>query len=137
MINVQGKPTLLLIFSTFTLPFFTELHSKGYRKVEGKNVKVLPENIAELLTPRALAYCLAGEGGYDKSRGAIRIATHSFTPEEVDQLRAALLNNLNIESTRCSAGKKGQEQFVYSNTKTGTTETTKSCETFHPFNDGP
>jgi len=40
-------------FSTFTLPFFTELHSKGYRKVDGKNVKVLPENIAELLTPRA------------------------------------------------------------------------------------
>jgi hypothetical protein len=53
LINVQGKPTLLFIFSTFTLPFFTELHSKGYRKVDGKNVKVLPENIAELLTPRA------------------------------------------------------------------------------------
>jgi hypothetical protein len=105
LINVQGKPTLLLIFSTFTLPFFTELHSKGYRKVEGKNVKVLPENIAELLTPRALAYCLAGEGGYDKSRGAIRIATHSFTPEEVDQLRAALLNNFNIESSRNVYGK--------------------------------
>ena len=50
-----GETYSAFIFSTFTLPFFTELHSKGYRKVEGKNVKVLPENIAELLTPRALA----------------------------------------------------------------------------------
>jgi len=72
-----------------------------------------------------------------KTKGSIHIYTNSFTPAEVDQLRATLLNNLNIESTRCSAGKKGQEQFVYSNTKTGSTETTKSCETFHPFNDGP
>jgi len=38
-------------------------------------------------------------------------ATHSCTSEELYQLRAALLNNLNIESSRNSAGVKGKEQY--------------------------
>jgi hypothetical protein len=31
-----------------------------YRNVDGKNVKVLPANIADLLTPIAIAYWLGG-----------------------------------------------------------------------------
>jgi hypothetical protein len=100
-------------FKTLTLPYFTELHSIWYvKKVDGKNFKVIPSNIDETLTPRALAYWLTSDGSYDKWEHCIRIYTNSFTPAEVDQLRAALLNNLNIESTRVSAGQKGKEQSI-------------------------
>jgi hypothetical protein len=47
-------------FATFTLPFLTDLFMKCYRKAEGKNIKVLPANIADLLTPIALAYWVSG-----------------------------------------------------------------------------
>ena len=43
-----GKTYLINTFQTFTLPFFTDLHQKCYRQVDGKNVKVLPGNIAAL-----------------------------------------------------------------------------------------
>jgi hypothetical protein len=55
----------------------------------------------------------AGEGSFDKRRGTVLIYTNSFTAVEVDQLRGALNNPLNIESTRCSAGGQGKgEQYL-------------------------
>jgi hypothetical protein len=74
-------------------------------------MKVIPANIGDLLTPIALAYWLAGEAHYHQRDGVITIATNSFTAVEVDQLRATLLNNFNIESSRNSAGVKGKEQY--------------------------
>jgi len=98
-------------FATFSLPLFTELHKDWYKNVDGKNIKVIPSNIAELLTPRALGYWLAGDSHYHKRDRSIEIATHSFTPTEVDQLRAALLQNLNFESTR-NVYNKAKEQYT-------------------------
>jgi hypothetical protein len=54
----------------------------------------------------------AGEASFDKRRGTVLIYTNSFTAVEVDQLRGALHNNLNIESTRCSAGGQGKDQYL-------------------------
>jgi len=34
----------------------------------GKNIKVIPENIGDLLTPIALAFWLSGEGYFEKIR---------------------------------------------------------------------
>jgi len=34
-------------FATFSLPVFTELHKDWYQNVDGKNIKVIPSNIAE------------------------------------------------------------------------------------------
>jgi hypothetical protein len=79
-----GKSYMAFDFLTFTLPFFTELHKEWYQKVEEKNVKILPSNISELLTPRALAYWLAGDGSFDRSQGSIVIYTNSFSLAEVD-----------------------------------------------------
>jgi hypothetical protein len=51
-------------------------------------VKIIPSNIADLLTPVALAYWLAGDSHYSKRDGCIEIATNSFTPAEVDLVRS-------------------------------------------------
>jgi hypothetical protein len=95
-----GQTYLGYSFVTFTLPYFSKLHSKWYRKENDRNIKVVPCNIADLLTPIALAYWLAGDGSYVKAKGIIQISTYSFTPQEVDQLRSVLLDQFNIESTR-------------------------------------
>ena len=71
-------------------------------------MKIIPANIAQLLTPIALAYWLSCDGSYGKRAGCI--TTNSFSPEEVDLLRSILLNHLNIESTRTVAN-KGKEQY--------------------------
>jgi hypothetical protein len=114
----SGKTTFAYAIATFTLPYFTELRKEWYTKVNGRNIQVVPSNIAALITPRVLAYWLAGVGHYNKTQGTIHIYTNSFTPEQVDLLRAALLQNFNIESTR-NVVNKAKEQYiiVYQNVK--------------------
>lgn len=60
LIELTGNTVVSYVFATFTLPYFTDLHMLWYRNVDGKNVKVLPANIADLLTPIAIAYWLGG-----------------------------------------------------------------------------
>jgi hypothetical protein len=79
-----GKTYSAYQFATFTLPFFTTLFNHWYHNVEGKNVKVLPSNIAELLTPVALAFWLSSDGSYQKDNGVVILCTDSFTADEVD-----------------------------------------------------
>jgi hypothetical protein len=70
-----------------------------YTKVNGKNVKVIPDNIYSLLTPRALAYWISGDGSFEKSGSVTILCTDSFTAGEVDLLRTILLNKFHIDST--------------------------------------
>jgi hypothetical protein len=93
------------------MPFFTELYSNWYTKVDGKTVKILPFNIFQILTPRAFAYWLAGDAHYDKTQGVIIICTDSFTISEVDQLREILLTKYDIETTRVLSGSKSRDQY--------------------------
>jgi hypothetical protein len=78
-------------FATFGLPFFGALFHEWYTIVNGKATKRLPANIANLLTPVALAYWTASDGTYHKKTGAVILCTDSFSPEEVDLLRSILL----------------------------------------------
>jgi len=111
IIKPSGNLRISYLLTTFTMPYLTELHSECYRKVEGKNVKVIPSNIDSLLTPIALAYWLSGDGSYCQTTGRITIATNSFSPDEVELLRKILLDKFNLESTRISGGIKGKDQY--------------------------
>ena len=104
-----GKTYIINTFQTFTLPFFTDLHQKWYRQVDGKNVKVLPGNIADLLTSVALAFWISSDCTFDQSQGSIVLCTDSFTVAEVDTLRSILLDKYGINSSRTASNKaKGQ-----------------------------
>ncbi len=50
-------------FNTFSLPCFNELHNLFYQE----GLKIVPSNIAELLTPLSLAYWICDDGSWDKT----------------------------------------------------------------------
>ncbi|CAG8831086.1 15419_t:CDS:2, partial [Cetraspora pellucida] len=70
--------------------------------VDGKNIQVLPDNLAYLLTPIAIGYWLASDGSYSQRDAVVTIYTDSFSPDEVGLLRGILLERYGILSTRYS-----------------------------------
>lgn len=60
----------------------------------GKRRKIVPTNIAELLTPCALAYWIMDDGGINTYNATI-LNTDSFTLEEVELLQKALERSTN------------------------------------------
>jgi hypothetical protein len=75
-----------IYFGTYSLPCFNELYSLFY--FEG--VKVVPENIFELLTPLSLCYWICDDGGFNKRNRAVILSTQSFTQAEVGLLAKVL-----------------------------------------------
>jgi len=108
----NGNTTYSYLFFTFTLPYFTSLFNQWYKVIDGKTVKVIPANIGELLSPCAIAYWFAGDGSFHKRYSVIQVATNSFSPEEIDLLRAVLLERYDINSTRVLSGNKGRDQYI-------------------------
>lgn len=79
-------------FSTRAIPFFTAFYNKFY--VDGR--KIVPVNIANFLTPVAVAFWIMDDGGY--AHGGLALHTQGFTQQEVDLLVNALNQNFNINS---------------------------------------
>lgn len=80
-----GKPYYGLEFFTRSMPCITELHSLFYLN----GVKLVPQNIYELLTPVALAHMVMGDGS-EKSHGLI-ICTNSYSVQDVIRLMNVLI----------------------------------------------
>jgi hypothetical protein len=93
-LNSRLKQYLILKF------VFKITHSQWNKQIDGKNIKIIPKDIDKHLSPIALAFWLAGDGAYNQQRGYIYIHTESFSLNEVDRLRDALLTNFDIHSTR-------------------------------------
>ena len=73
-------------FVTYSLPCFNEFHKLFYLN----NKKVIPLNIEELLTPLGLTYWICDDGTFCKKHKYIRIATNSYTLEEINLLLRVL-----------------------------------------------
>nr|QVG61526.1 hypothetical protein [Rhizoctonia sp.] len=82
-------------FTTCSLPCFNELHNLFYQ--EGK--KIVPSNIAELLTPLSLTYWICDDGSFCKRDRVVRLCTHSFSLEEVNLLINVLEVKWNLKCT--------------------------------------
>jgi ubiquinol-cytochrome c reductase cytochrome b subunit len=80
-------------FSTLSFPCFTYYFDLFYFE----NHKVVPSNIVNLLTPRALAYWIMDDGGKG-SNGEIILHTRSFTFADVQRLQDALAMNFNLRT---------------------------------------
>jgi hypothetical protein len=76
-----GKVYKSVYFYTYSLPCFAEIYNLFY--VNGK--KVVPSNIAELLTPSGLAYWICDDGS-PKASGGLTLCTNSFSVKEVSLL---------------------------------------------------
>lgn len=79
-------------FVTYSLPCFNEFYFMFYPN--GK--KIVPFNIGELLTPLGLAYWICDDGTFCKANKYIRIATNSYTLQEVDLLLGVLRTKFNL-----------------------------------------
>jgi hypothetical protein len=87
-----GKVYTRIRFTTYSLPCFNEFHNMFYPK--GK--KIVPFNIEKLLTPLGLAYWICDDGTYCKKYKYIRIATNSYTLQEIDLLLGVLKTKFNL-----------------------------------------
>lgn len=96
----SGKPFYGLQFFSRSLTCFTELHSLFYVD----KVKIIPQNIYELLTPIALAHLIMGDGGF-KSQG-IYICTDSYSIQDVVRLMNVLILRYDLKCTLHKASNK-------------------------------
>lgn len=80
-------------FGTFGFSSFIWLYNLFYTN---SKVKVVPKNIADLLTPLALAIWICDDGTW---KPGVRIATNCFTKEEVELLSLALQTKFNLKSS--------------------------------------
>ena len=70
------------------------------------NIKIIPKNLGELLTPRGLAYLIMDEGGKSVHNQTI-IHTRSFIKKDVIFIQLILKNNFELK-TRLEEKKKDQ-----------------------------
>ena len=70
-------------------------------------IKIVPKNIADLLTPLALAIWIMGDGTW---KPGVRIATNCFTKEEVELLALALETKFNL---KCTLHKNNNKYQLY------------------------
>jgi len=68
--------------------------------------KIVPKNISDHFTPRSLAFWIMDDGQHIH-RGSITLCTGCFNSEEINNLREALTENFDLETTIHS--KKGKK----------------------------
>lgn len=91
--NLKGKKYETYKFNTLNYRFFTELYNIFYLN----NKKIIPLNISEFLSPRALAFW-AMDDGYKQSSSLV-LCTDSFTKKEVELLINVLKTKFDLDCT--------------------------------------
>ena len=96
-----------LTLRTKSLPIFTEYYNLFYYK----GVKVIPNNIGDILTPLGLAHWIMQDGSYHKFSKGIALCTDSFQKEEVELLLSILKIKFNLICTIQKAPTKNSNRF--------------------------
>ena len=89
--NRTNKTYSAISFRTMQLPCFNEFRHIFYPI----NIKIIPDNICELLTPRGLAFWLMDDGS--KHGDGMHIGVYGFTNMDVDKLMYTLQYKFNIK----------------------------------------
>ena len=88
-------------FATRKSPIFSEWHQRFYR--DGR--KIVPVDIADLVTPLSTAIWFMDDGGADYA--GLSFETHNFGSEEVEHLVATLAARFEIRATtRANKGRR-------------------------------
>ena len=99
-IEIKGKNKVYINYrlKTKTLPVFNSYYEMFYKfnHLTNKYVKIVPDNILDLMDPIVLAYLIQGDGHFDKSRNRVRIYTNTYQKLEVENLALAIKTKLNI-----------------------------------------
>ena len=91
--------------NTYSLPCFNELYELFY--VNGK--KIIPANIADLITPLSLAYWICEDGAYHVG-GGLKLCTNSYSIQDVTRLKDVLISRFGLI---CTIHKYRGEPTIY------------------------
>lgn len=104
----EGVTAYALVLFTRALPCITELHFLFYPQ---NNIKIIPENIYELLTPVALAHIIMGDGSARPY--GLHLCTDCYSLPDVIRLMNVLIIRYGLD---CSLHKKREGQYrIYIN----------------------
>jgi hypothetical protein len=94
-----------------TLPNFYYYYDLFMVETENKNtIKIVPENVYDLLTPIGLAYWIMDDGQYNGKKAGITLCTDNFSFNEVLALKYVLQNKFKLE---CSIHNKNRQKNHY------------------------
>lgn len=97
--------------NSFTFSSLNWIHDMFYKEIEGKFIKIIPDNIEQFLTPISLAIWFMDDGS-KLGKGA-KIATNCFKKTELLNLCKILKNKFNITVTIHSGGiNKGYTLYI-------------------------
>ena len=102
-----GKLRYNISFATLSLPCFNELYESFY--LEGK--KIIPNNIADLLTRISLAYWIMDDGSFTGS--GLKLHTNAFSLEELNLLIKALNKNFSIKASISVSNREKSQYNLY------------------------
>lgn len=96
-------------FATLSLPCFNHYRSIFYQE----NLKIVPLDISNLLTPRGLAYWIMDDGSIQNK--GLHLNTYGFTAEDILRLQSALENLFSgaENSLKCSIHKHSKGGRIY------------------------
>lgn len=89
--NKSAKPHKALCFTTMQLPCFNIFREMFYIS----NVKRVPENIYDLLTPRGLAFWIMDDGS--RQGDGLHISVYAFSNIDVDKLMFTLQDKYKLK----------------------------------------
>lgn len=97
-LSAKGKLRKIVRFNTWTYTSFNWIHELWYKN----NIKQVPGNIAEYLSPLALAIWIMDDGS--KVGKGLKFSTNSFSYNDCLILVKALNDNFNLKASVQSAG---------------------------------
>lgn len=95
-------------FATLSLPCFNFYKNLFY---DSNNIKIVPLNIDNLLTPRGLAYWIMDDGSLQNK--GLHLNTYGFKVEEILKLKMCLENMFGDNSLKCSIHRHSKGQRIY------------------------
>lgn len=107
----KNKVYSSLRFWTYSLACFNVFRELFY---DASGLKIIPENIEELLSARSLAYWIMDDG-YNSAHG-FYLCTDSFSLNEIEKLKAVLENKFDLE---CGIHKhtNGHRLYIFASSK--------------------
>ena len=101
-IGLKGKIKYIYNICTFNYTSFNYIYNSFYND---KDIKIIPLNISDFLTPLAQAIWISENGS--KERIGLKLSIYSFTKEEIKFLSQIILEKYNIK-TSINYNNKGQ-----------------------------
>lgn len=87
-----------IYFSTLKYALFNWVVEEFYVKDLNKNIKIVPKDSINRLTPVSLAYWIMDDGSFNKSKGYLILCTLSYCKEDVLYLISILKTKFNFRA---------------------------------------